>query len=120
MMFKKLARTLIFTTTAALCIECVTFNSTPAFAGGVTRAFNNPIPSIPGKSVIAVIVDYDPGGKTPAHHHAKSAFVTGYVLSGQIRSQVDDGPVQVFKAGESFSEKPGARHLVSENASATE
>ncbi len=46
--------------------------------------------------------------------------VTAYVLSGAIRSQVDDGPVQVFHAGESWSEKPGARHTVSENASATE
>ena len=46
--------------------------------------------------------------------------MTAYVLSGAIRSQVDDGPVQVFHAGESWSEKPGARHTVSENASATE
>jgi quercetin dioxygenase-like cupin family protein len=42
------------------------------------------------------------------------------VLSGSIRSQVDDGPVQVLRAGESFFEKPGAHHRVSENASATE
>lgn len=88
--------------------------------GSVTPAFNNAISNIPGKSIIAVVVTYPPGGKTPAHRHAKSAFITGYVLSGEIRSQVDDGPVQVLKAGESFTEKPGAHHRVSENASATE
>ncbi len=88
--------------------------------GSVTPAFNNPIANIPGKSIVAVVVSYPPGGKTPAHRHAKSAFITGYVLSGEIRSQVDDGPVQVLKAGESFTEKPGAHHRVSENASATE
>jgi len=46
--------------------------------------------------------------------------VTGYVLAGAIRSQVDGGKVQVFQAEESFSESPGARHDVSENASETE
>lgn len=86
----------------------------------VKPAFANPIPNIPGKSLVSAVVTYPPGGKTPTHSHAKSAFITGYVLSGAIRSQVDDGPAQVFKAGESWSEKPGARHVVSENASATE
>jgi quercetin dioxygenase-like cupin family protein len=42
------------------------------------------------------------------------------VLSGAVRSQVDDEPVKVYRVGESFSERPGARHKVSENASATE
>jgi quercetin dioxygenase-like cupin family protein len=39
------------------------------------------------------------------------------VLSGAIRSQVDDEPVKVYRAGESFYEEPGSRHRVSENAS---
>jgi quercetin dioxygenase-like cupin family protein len=88
--------------------------------GTVSPAFREAIPNIPGKSIIAAVVTYPPGGKTPPHHHARSAFVTGYVLSGEIRSQVDDGKVQVFKAGESFSEPPGALHRISENASTTE
>jgi len=88
--------------------------------GTVSPAFREAIPNIPGKSLIAAVVTYPPGGKTPPHHHARSAFVTAYVLSGEIRSQVDDGKVQVFKAGESFSEPPGALHRISENASTTE
>jgi quercetin dioxygenase-like cupin family protein len=98
-------------------------NGTTAYAqsgGTVTPAFREAIPNIPGKSLIAVVVDYPPGGKTPSHHHAKSAFVTGYVLAGAIRSQIDDGKVQVFRAGESFTEQPGAHHRVSANASDTE
>jgi quercetin dioxygenase-like cupin family protein len=67
-----------------------------------------------------VVVSYPPGGKSPPHHHARSAFVTGYVLSGAIRSQVDGGKAQVFNAGESWSEKPGVHHDISENASNTE
>jgi quercetin dioxygenase-like cupin family protein len=86
----------------------------------VVPAFANPIPSVPGKSLVAAVVTYPPGGKTPSHSHAKSAFVTAYVLSGAIRSKVDDAPAQVFHAGQSWTENPGARHVVSENASQTE
>jgi quercetin dioxygenase-like cupin family protein len=42
------------------------------------------------------------------------------VLDGAIRSQVDDGPVATYKAGQSFSELPGDRHGLSANASETE
>jgi len=88
--------------------------------GTVSPAFKEAITNIPGKSIVAVTVDYPPGGKSGAHHHAKSAFITGYVLSGAIKSQVDDGPVKTYKAGEHFTEAPGAHHRVSENASDTE
>src|SRR4051794_41404804 len=80
--------------------------------GTVSPAFREAIPNIPGKSLIAAVVTYPPRGKTPPHHHARSAFVTGYVLSGEIRSQVDDGKVQVFKAGEQFSATPRAPRRV--------
>ena len=39
------------------------------------------------------------------------------MLEGAIRSQVNDGPVTVYKAGQNFSELPGDRHGVSANAS---
>jgi quercetin dioxygenase-like cupin family protein len=108
---------------AALAVLAITSGvalAQSAPPGSVAPAFREAIPNIPGKSIIAVVVSYPPGGKSLPHHHARSAFITGYVLSGSIRSQVDDGPAQVFKAGESFTEKPGAHHVVSENASTTE
>lgn len=75
--------------------------------------------NVPGKSITAVVVNYAPGGKSGAHHHAGSVFA--YVLSGAIRSENSaTGPVRVYKAGESFFEPPGSEHLVSENASATD
>src|SRR5262245_49171644 len=75
--------------------------------------------NVPGKTLTAVTVTYPPSGKSAEHHHAGSVFV--YVLSGSIRSECSaTGPVRVYKAGESFFEPPGSRHLVSENASATE
>ncbi|MGJ7608416.1 cupin domain-containing protein [Variovorax sp. LT1R20] len=90
-----------------------------AAAERVTPALQQAIPNIPGKSLVAVVVDYPPGGASPAHEHAKSAFIYGYVVSGAIESQVNDGPRQVLRAGESFYEPPGAKHPVSRNASKT-
>jgi len=85
-----------------------------------TPAFREAIPNFPGKSLVGLVVNYPPGGATRAHYHPHSAFVTGYVLSGSIRSRVNDGKTQVFRAGESWTEPPGAYHPISENASATE
>jgi quercetin dioxygenase-like cupin family protein len=85
----------------------------------VKKVFASQLPNVPGDSLTAVVVTYQPGEKSAAHHHAGSVFA--YVLSGAIRSQVSpDGPAKIYKAGESFFEPPGSSHLVSENASATE
>jgi quercetin dioxygenase-like cupin family protein len=113
-------RSIIGTAWAALAIV----TATPAAAQGVgqkvTQQFQQPISNIPGKSMVAVVVDYAPGGASPAHTHAKSAFIFAYVLSGEIESQVNDGPRKIFRAGESFHETPGSLHAVSRNASQTE
>jgi catalase len=82
--------------------------------------FRHELPNAPGKSLIAVVVDYPPGTKSSPHHHAPSAFIYAYVLSGAIRSQVDDNPARIYLAGESFYETPGQHHRISENASVTE
>jgi quercetin dioxygenase-like cupin family protein len=81
--------------------------------------FEQAIPNIPGKSLVAVVVDYAPGGASPSHTHAKSAFIFAYVLSGEIESQVNEGPKRVYRAGESWHETPGSIHRVSRNASTT-
>lgn len=86
----------------------------------VTPAFSQAIPNLPGHALRVAVVEYPPGAASPPHHHAPSAFVYAYVLSGAVRSQVDDAPVRVYRAGESWHEPPGAHHTVSENASGTE
>ena len=86
----------------------------------VTTNFEHAIPTVPGKSMVSVVVDYAPGGSSSPHTHAKSAFIYAYVVAGAIESQVNDGPVRVYHAGESFYEEPGATHRVSRNASKTE
>ena len=86
----------------------------------VTLVYQHELPNCPGKSIKGVLVEYGPGGYSPAHTHAKSAFIYATVLEGAIRSQVNDGPVTTYTAGQNFSELPGDRHGVSANASETE
>jgi quercetin dioxygenase-like cupin family protein len=91
----------------------------PATRETVTPAFAEAIANVPGKTMTALVVEYVPGGKSAPHRHGQ-AFVVAYVLSGAIRSRIDNGEERVFHAGESWTEKPGAHHMVSENASDTE
>jgi uncharacterized protein YbjT (DUF2867 family)/quercetin dioxygenase-like cupin family protein len=86
----------------------------------VTLVYEHVLPNVPGKSIKGVLVEYQPGGSSPAHTHADSAFIYATVLEGAIRSQVNNGPVIVYRVGESFSEMPGDHHGVSANASETE
>jgi quercetin dioxygenase-like cupin family protein len=114
-------RTILTTACAAFAIA----TASPALAhdghgGTVTPNFEQAIPNIPGKSLIAVEVNYGPGAASASHTHAKSAFIYAYVVSGAIESQVNDGPTRIYRAGESWSEPPAARHQVSRNASQTE
>ena len=95
-------------------------DSLGSHGGTATPAFRQAIPNIPGKNLIAVVVDYAPGAKSPPHRHADSAFVAAYVLSGTIRSKVDDQPARLYSAGDSWFEAPGEHHTISENASTTE
>ena len=108
----------------AACAAIAIAAAMPAAAqdsgGRVTRHFERVIPNIPGKSLVAVVVDYAPGGASLPHTHAKSAFIFAYVVSGAIESQVNDQPKRVYHAGESWYETPGSSHRVSRNASATE
>ena len=101
----------------------VTITATAALPGNapvqVKIVYDHALPNVPGKSLKGVLVEYAPGGTSPAHTHPKSAFIYATVLEGEIRSQVNDGPVTTYKAGESFSENPGDHHAVSENASKT-
>src|SRR3954451_4802729 len=85
----------------------------------VTLVYQHELPNVPGKSIKGVLVEYGPGGYSPSHTHASSAFIYATVLEGAIRSQVNNGPVTIYNADQSGSELPGARHTVSANASET-
>lgn len=74
------------------------------------------IPNLPGETFTLAIVTFPPGAKAVPHRHGE-AFVYAYVLSGSVRSQLDDQPAKVYRTGEDWYEAPGAHHKVTENMS---
>jgi quercetin dioxygenase-like cupin family protein len=53
----------------------------------VTVAYQHALPGLPGKSIKGVLVEYGPGGYSPSHTHARSAFIYATVLEGEVWAQ---------------------------------
>lgn len=105
---------------AALCTTSVAAQEKIAEGANVSIVFDQELPNVPGKSLRAVLVEYEPGAGSPSHRHPSSAFIYARVLEGAIRSKVNDAPERTYQAGESWTERPGDHHQVSHNASDTE
>jgi quercetin dioxygenase-like cupin family protein len=105
---------------AVLSVNATSADNLPDAKSKVTLVFDHVLPNVPGKSMKGVLVEYQPGGSSPAHTHPKSAFIYATVLEGEIRSKVNDGPEKVYRAGENFIELPGDHHVVSANNSKTQ
>src|SRR4051794_41975709 len=71
-----------------------------------TLVYQHELPNVPGKSIKSVLVEYGPGGYSPGHTHAKSAFIYATELQGAIRSPANDGPGTISDTGPRWSELP--------------
>jgi quercetin dioxygenase-like cupin family protein len=85
--------------------------------GRARVAFAHALPRLDGSRLETTLVEvsYGPGESSPPHAHP--CAVVGYVVEGAIRSQSEGEAERVYRAGESFYERPGAVHRVSANAS---
>ena len=81
--------------------------------------YKYPLHSAPSMSIVGFKVDFPPLAATPPHTH-RGASVAAYVLSGTLLNKMNDEPMEIKKAGDSFYEAPGCRHRISANHSATE
>jgi quercetin dioxygenase-like cupin family protein len=56
----------------------------------VTLVYQHELPNVPGKSIKGVLVEYGPGGYSPGHTHAKSAFIYATLRErSAVRSMTD-------------------------------
>lgn len=85
----------------------------------VMPLFSTSLPNVDGQELTSMLVSFPPAARALPHRHG-DAFVYAYVLDGAVRSQLDGQPPQVFHRGESWSEPPGAHHVLTENVSTTE
>jgi quercetin dioxygenase-like cupin family protein len=88
--------------------------------GGNKVVFQSDLPDVAlkGWAVTAVEVAYAPGASSAPHRHP--GITVAYVLEGEVRSKIGDGPEQSYKAGQMFLETPGQLHAVSRNGSTTQ
>lgn len=82
----------------------------------VTRLSCEPLAELPGKVVSTLLVDFPPGAYTPAHRHPGA--LSAFVVRGQVRSQMQGEPAQLYRAGQTWFEPAGALHQFAENPSA--
>jgi quercetin dioxygenase-like cupin family protein len=86
----------------------------------VVSSLKQPIPNIAGKNLVASVIYYRPGAKSPPYTHPGADLIFAHVLAGEIRSQINDKPAKVYRAGDGWFEPHGSHHTVSENASSSE
>jgi quercetin dioxygenase-like cupin family protein len=86
---------------------------------GRKPVFQHDLPDLTLKGWAATVIEvsYGPNDVSPPHRHP--GITLAYVLEGEIRSKVGDGPEKVYKPGEMWMETPNELHAVSGNASAT-
>ena len=102
-------------------LAALTFAGAACAQAVVTPVLEKDLPNAPGMRMTAIKVSYGPGEASGPHHHATGGFLIAYVLSGAVVSEVEgQGPARTYKAGESWTEGPGAHHIVSRNASRSE
>jgi quercetin dioxygenase-like cupin family protein len=102
---------------AAACLSAMLCGgSVPVLAEQIKPVFDLDLPNVAGKTFKVVEVSFAAGTKANAHRHG-NAFVYAYVLSGSIRSQLAGEPAQIYHAGQSWFEPPGAHHILTQNLS---
>jgi quercetin dioxygenase-like cupin family protein len=91
-------------------------SAAPAPEEHVVPKFSHALPGGDGKTFTSVIVELPPGAKARPHRHGE-AFVYAFVLSGRVRSALDDQKPVVYNVGQDWFEPPSAHHVLTENVS---
>jgi len=104
-----------------VCLVCgLSLMCSPLIAqeAKVTSLMSKPLPDIPGKELLMIMVEYPPGSSDPVHRHNAQALL--YVLEGSIVMGVNGEQPVTLTAGQTFYEGPNDVHTVGRNASKTQ
>lgn len=77
-----------------------------------TKKISETLDGLP-TTATTVEVTIQPGEAEVPHRHPGPGF--GYILEGEYELAIDDQPVQLIKAGETFYEPAGCLHRISRN-----
>jgi quercetin dioxygenase-like cupin family protein len=96
-------RNLVAAALTAALVPSATAADTAALRETVSVQFQHALPNVPDRNLVAVVVEYPPGAKSSPHRHANSAFIYAHVLSGAVRSQIDDQPARSIARANTFT-----------------
>jgi len=65
---------------------------------------------VPGREVVQVRVEFDPGSVFPRHRHPGEEII--YILEGALEYQIEGKPAAVYKAGDALMIPAGTIHSV--------
>ena len=105
------------TTLVALVLLCLMSGTTMAQEAKVTPLMSKDLAEYPGKEVLMITVEQEPGGSSAIHRHNAHAFV--YVLEGSVVMQLKGGQQVTLTPGQTFYEGPDDVHVIDRNASKT-
>jgi quercetin dioxygenase-like cupin family protein len=112
-------RRILLGNAGALMLEALLAQAQPAPGNGRKIVFESDVPELTLKNWAATVIEvsYGPGEASAAHRHP--GITVAYVLEGEIRSKVGNGPERTYSAGQVFLETPNELHAVSRNGSTT-
>ena len=103
---------------SAVCLLLLAAAPAAAREESVAPLVTQPLPGVPGKRFTAAVVTFPPDARAVPHRHG-AAFLYAYVLEGTVRSRIEGEPVRTYRAGQGWTEQPGAHHILTANASST-
>lgn len=69
------------------------------------------------EELVLMLVTFPPGAESPPHLHPVVGL--NYVIEGSVDSQYEGKPLEHFKAGDSYKDLAGPKHLIFRNPSTT-
>jgi quercetin dioxygenase-like cupin family protein len=66
--------------------------------------------SVPGREVVQVRVEFDPGSVFPRHRHPGEEII--YILEGALEYQIEGKAAAIYRAGEALTIPAGTIHAV--------
>jgi quercetin dioxygenase-like cupin family protein len=85
--------------------------------GIVRQTLQNHVDEQTGSSFRLVLATFPPGVAAPSHRHPSVGH--NFILEGTAESQYEGEELKVFTAGDSYQDKPGARHVIFRNQDLT-
>jgi quercetin dioxygenase-like cupin family protein len=105
---------------AGMAAASAAAQAAPPQGQGVTATLDGlyQVPEEAMGNIATYRVDLAPDAFSVRHRHG--GLLVFHVISGAVRTQVDDGSVRTYRAGQSFMERPWNEVMLLENDSRTE